>query len=251
MPTRIERLASNSTMHYRGDTCIEISPFTNYYLFTIYKESNDEKVDDHVPLNLTNLGTVWLSFINGDTKIRIPNYKNVENVDMANGEVVFRISEEEASRILALGNNTFYISTAITDGKTSSDETVLFSGSWNDYSLAMKSSLTETIQTLNATINSLETKLSSDTETYISQLDAAQIEIENLKAEKEALSAKIIELETKLSEIDSSYIDATIVSTETETKLIPKQAAQANMNDISFKADKMQVSSLNSAFKYK
>lgn len=107
MPTRIERLASNSTMYYRGDTCIEISPFTNYYLFTIYKESNDEKVDDGVPLNLTNLGTVWLSFINGDTKIRIPNYKNVENVDMANGEVVFRISEEEASRILALGNNTF------------------------------------------------------------------------------------------------------------------------------------------------
>ena len=251
MPTRIERLASNSTMYYRGDTCIEISPFTNYYLFTIYKESNDEKVDDHVPLNLTNLGTVWLSFINGDTKIRIPNYKNVENVDMANGEVVFRISEEEASRILALGNNTFYISTAITDGKTSSDETVLFSGSWNEYSLTMKSSLTETIQTLNATINSLETKLASDTETYVSQLDAAQIEIENLKAEKEALSAKIIELETKLSEIDSSYIDATIVSTKTETNLIPKPAAQANTNDIAFKADKMQVSSLNSAFKYK
>lgn len=249
MPTRIERLASNSTMYYRGDTCIEISPFTNYYLFTIYKESNDERVDDHVPLNLTNLGTVWLSFINGDTKVRIPNYKNAENVDMANGEVVFRISEEEASRILALGNNTFYISTAITDGKTSSDETVLFSGSWNEYSLAMKSSLTETIQTLNATINSLETKLASDAETYVSQLDAAQIEIENLKAEKETLSAKIIELETRLSEIDSSYIDATIVSTE--TNLIPKPAAQANMNDISFKADKMQVSSLNSAFKYK
>ncbi len=250
MPTRIEKLANNSTMYYRGDSCLEISPFTNYYMFTIYRESNDESVDDHLPLNLTNLGTIWLSFINGSTKIRIPNYKEVEDIDMANGEVVFRISEEDASRILALTNNTFYVSSAITDGKTSSDETVLFSGSWSEYSLAMKAALTDTVTNLKDTVRSLEEKIAADTESWTNKLENAQTEIENLKSENDRLSAQIIELENKLAEIDSSYIDATIVSQTSsqseDTNVMPREKVETG--NIEEDASRLQVASLKSAF---
>lgn len=267
MPNRIEKLASNSTMYYRGDTCLEISPFTNYYMFTIFRESDDERVDNHIPLNLTNLGTIYLSFISGETKIRIPNYTDAENVDMANGEVVFRIAESEASRILALTNKTFYVSSAITDGKTSSDETVLFSGSWNEYSAAMRSSLTETIQSLNETINDLRNQIAIDTDSWTVKLADAENKNDLLKAENEKLSAQIIELENKLAEARSSsgYIEANILSevlantgtsagtstspTETNYNKIPAEVKENDTQDVRYKADLLMVSSLKSTFK--
>jgi len=267
MPNRIEKLASNSTMYYRGDTCLEISPFTNYYMFTIFRESDDERVDNHIPLNLTNLGTIYLSFISGETKIRIPNYTDAENVDMANGEVVFRIAESEASRILALTNKTFYVSSAITDGKTSSDETVLFSGSWNEYSAAMRSSLTETIQSLNETINDLRNQIAIDTDSWNVKLADAENKNDLLKAENEKLSAQIIELENKLAEARSSsgYIEANILSevrtntgtsagtstspTETNYNKIPAEVKENDTQDVRYKADLLMVSSLKSTFK--
>lgn len=267
MPNRIEKLASNSTMYYRGDTCLEISPFTNYYMFTIFRESDDERVDNHIPLNLTNLGTIYLSFISGETKIRIPNYTDAENVDMANGEVVFRIAESEASRILALTNKTFYVSSAITDGKTSSDETVLFSGSWNEYSAAMRSSLTETIQSLNETINDLRNQIAVETDSWTVKLADAENKIDLLKAENEKLSAQIIEIENKLAEARTStgYIEASILSetrantgtsagtstspTETNYNKIPADVKENDMQDVRYKADLLMVSSLKSTFK--
>ena len=267
MPDRIEKLASNSTMYYRGDTCLEISPFTNYYMFTIYRESDDERVDKHIPLNLTNLGTIYLSFISGETKIRIPNYTDAENVDMANGEVVFRISESEASRILALTNKTFYVSSAITDGKTSSDETVLYSGSWNEYSAAMRSSLTETIQSLNDTVNNLREQLAAETDSWTVKLADAENKIDILKAENEKLSAQIIDLENKLAEAKTStdYIEANILSetrtdtgtssgtstspTEANYNKIPAEIKENDTQDVKYKADQLMVSSLKSTFK--
>lgn len=230
MTTRIERLANNSTMYYRGDTCMEISPFTNYYLFTIYRESNDESIDTHIPLNLTNLGTIWLSFINGKNKIRIPNYTQAENIDMANGEVVFRISEEQANRILALANKTFYISSAISDGKTSSDETVLYSGTWSEYSAAMKHSMTDTIQELKNTITSLNSKMTDDLREWTTKLETADNEIEYLKAENDRLNAKILELENQLSEAGNNYIEANIVNRV--SKVIPLPANKTAESDM-------------------
>jgi len=248
MPTRIEKLASNQTMYYRGDTCLEISPFTNYYMLTIYRESNDIKTDDHVPLNLTNLGTIWLSFISGETKIRIPNYTDAENVDMANGEVVFRIPEEDANRILALSNHTFYVSSSITDSNTSSDETVLFSGSWNEYSSAMRSSLTETIQSLSETITNLENKIATDTDAWNVKLSDLENENGKLKSEIDRLSAQIIELEAKLAEIDSSYIDANIISDNEIYRYVPTKPNDNDKQDLEYKASKLSAISLKSTF---
>ena len=218
MPTRIEQLASNSTMYYRGDQCMEIAPFDNYYMFTIYKESTDKEQDDSVPLNLTNLGSLYLSFINGEEEVRIENYKYAEDVDMANGEVVFRIGKADAKKIIALGSNTFYISSKITDGVTASDETVLYTGEWVDFATGMKTSLTSTIQTLNNNILDLQNKLTSLKEEYDVIIDSLNSEIENLKNEIKAKDATIKELQDTIDTYNSDvvdYITANIISTGT------------------------------------
>lgn len=228
MPTRIEQLASNSTMYYRGDQCMEIAPFDNYYMFTIYKESTDKEQDDSIPLNLTNLGSLYLSFINGEEEVRIENYKYAEDVDMANGEVVFRIGKEDAKKILALGSNTFYISSKITDGVTSSDETVLYTGEWVDFATGMQTSLTSTIQTLNNTILELQNKLASLKEEYDVMLDSLYSEIENLKNEIKAKDVTIKELQDTIDTYNSDvvdYITANIISTNNSNSSISTNTA--------------------------
>ena len=232
MPTRIEQLASNSTMYYRGDVCLEISPFTNYYMLTIYRESNDSSVDDSVPLNLTNLGRVYMSFMSGGEKIRIPNYTLAENVDMANGEVAFRISSEEAERILNFSNHTFYISTVIGDGNASSDETVLYSGQWSDYATAMQTSLTETINSLNGTISDLNIRITNLTETYESRISDLNTELDAKQSELDSLYARVSELEEQLAQIDTSYIEATIV--DESSKYIPNSPSVTSATDAKY-----------------
>lgn len=243
MPTRIQQLASNTTMYYRGDRCMEISPFTNYYLFTIYRESGDTEADNHVPLNLTNLGTVYLSFLSGDTKIRIPHYKDAENVDMANGEVAFRISESDAERILNLPTKTFYISTVIEDGKTSSDETVLYSGQWGDYASVMETSLTETIESLNATVGGLQSQLTSTVSEYEDKVADMQNTIDRLEAEKSALEAKLSELESLIA--SQNIVDATIVEDRTIPTKVKKNESTVSLESA---AEKMKVVTLKSVF---
>ena len=239
MPTRIEQLASNSTMYYRGDQCMEISPFDKYYMFTIYRESTDKEQDDSIPLNLTNLGSLYLSFINGEEEVRIENYKYAEDVDMANGEVVFRIGKDDAKKILALGSNTFYISSKITDGVTSSDETVLYTGEWVDFATGMQTSLTSTIQTLNNTILELQNKLSSLKEEYDVILDSLYSEIENLKNEINAKDVTIKELQDTIDTYNSDvvdYITANIISTgrtTVSTNTTNKENTTVNSHSIS------------------
>lgn len=243
MPTRIEKLASNSIMYYRSDMCLEISPFTNYYIFTIYKESSNTSINEHVPLNLTNLGTIWLSFISGSTRVRISHYKDAENVDMANGEVVFRISEQDANKILSLNNNTFYISSSITDGVSTSDETVLFSGQWSEYSQVMRSSLTETIDSLNESVKQLTEQRNNDLSVYESEINKRIKEIEVLKNENDNLRSTINDLEEKLNNINSSYINANIIK-DKNVNNIPLDSSKKVNNQMDYNLKRLEKSIL-------
>lgn len=212
--TRIEQLASNSTVYYRGDECMEISPFDNYYMFTLFRESADGQPDDSVPLDLTNTGSLFLSFTDGDSSVRVENYREAVNVDAANGEVVFRIGKEEAKRILSFSSRTFYVSAMMTDGRTSSDETVLYSGEWVEFSKGMKGSLTDTITSLKNTVLEQQARLQDAVDSYEARLASAQSEIDSLKADVESRDATIRNLRDTIDTYNSDvvdYIEANII----------------------------------------
>lgn len=241
MPTRIEKLASNSTLYYRGDVCMEVSPFTNYYLFTIYRESTDEEIDNQIPLDLTNLGTIYLTFISGDSKIRIPHSVGVEKVDMVNGEVLFRIAEEDANKILSLSNHTFYISSVVEGKNSASDETVFYTGQWIDYATGMQTSLTDTISQLNQEIKNLQVQFANQTDGYEFQIAELNNRIRDLMAENDALKAQMIQT-------PGSYIEANIVNED--PNIIPTPISPKTTTNLSAEltATNLERSTLKSQF---
>ena len=48
-------------------------------------------------------------------EIDILNHTQVDEVDLSQGEVLFRITRSDSKKILALTNNNFYISTKMVD----------------------------------------------------------------------------------------------------------------------------------------
>ena len=100
----------NEMIYAKGDTCLLINPFDTYHLFRIY---NNWNTDSKALLNLSDSGQrLYLVFKSKKTEIRIPEYENAGSsysVDKANGEVLFKITKENANNILAMSTNTFYL----------------------------------------------------------------------------------------------------------------------------------------------
>lgn len=123
---RFKNLSVNEEPLPQGQGIIKISPFDDYFLFTLY----DEIEGVNSPIDLSNVGTIFMVFFGKNDEIRIPNFTNVSDIDLSNGQVLFRISKDDSSKILALSNNNFYISTMMTDGEGRSDESVLYTGTF-------------------------------------------------------------------------------------------------------------------------
>ena len=96
--TVFENLSVSEAPLPQGDGSIRISPFDDYFLFTLY----DEKDGQNVPIDLSNVGTIYISFIGTNDEVKIPNYTNVNEINMSGGQVLFRISAENGKRILGL-----------------------------------------------------------------------------------------------------------------------------------------------------
>ena len=127
-----------------GDGTIRISLFDDYYLFTMFDEVDGEDT----PIDLTNVGDLYLNFIGDEDEIDILNHTQVDEIDLSKGEVLFRITRSDSKKILALSNNNFYISTKMidpADGSTS-DESVLYQGIWLSVDDANRTTLTRQIE---------------------------------------------------------------------------------------------------------
>ena len=123
---------------------IRISPFDDYYLFTLYDEVDGEDT----PIDLSNVGDIFLNFIGDTDDIDIKNHTQVAEVDLSQGEVLFRITRSDSKKVLALDNNNFYISTKMvdpTDGSIS-DESILYQGVWLAVDDANRTTLTSQIE---------------------------------------------------------------------------------------------------------
>lgn len=145
--TRFKKISSSETLLPQGDGIIKISPFDDYFLFTLFDENDGEDI----PIDLSNVGTIYISFIDDSNEIRIPNHTNVEDINMSTGEVLFKISKEKGKQILSLKNRNFYISTSMLTQDTennTSDESVLYTGKFLSITEAAEKSLTKKIQDL-------------------------------------------------------------------------------------------------------
>ena len=137
-------LAVNEKPLPQGDGIIRISPFDDYFLFTIYDEIDGEDT----PIDLSNVGDIFINFIGTTDEIDIKNHTQVAEVDLSQGEVLFRITRSDSKKILALDNNNFYISTKMVsalDGSTS-DESILYQGLWLSFDASSRITLTSQIE---------------------------------------------------------------------------------------------------------
>jgi hypothetical protein len=97
---------------------IAIPPFTSYYKFVVAKR----KGDDIEFVSFVNAENVILTFGDGKQKLKFNHISN-KDINMGEGEILFKISEANANTIRGMKNNKFYIS--VNNGI---DENMIMSG---------------------------------------------------------------------------------------------------------------------------
>ncbi len=121
---QVANLSDNETYYYQGEAYIGISPFDDYFLFNLVQEKNGEDI----PIDLTNTGDLYLSFLSNNSEVKIQNIKESNGIDPKHGQVLFKINKDQSKKILAFKDNNFYISSKLTTNGEESDESVLYTG---------------------------------------------------------------------------------------------------------------------------
>lgn len=210
---RFVNLSVNEEPLPQGDGVIRISPYDDYFLFTLYDEIDGEDT----PIDLSNVGNIYINFIGTSDEINIKNHTQVEEVDLSQGEVLFKISKSDSKKVFALDNNNFYISTKMideTDGSIS-DESVLYQGQWLGFDVANKVTLTAQLKDtqikysielaeLQAQRKLAEQALSTSTQTNAELL----LTVQALQTSNLELSDQVAELSADLSSTTISAINA-------------------------------------------
>ena len=262
----------NDTIYAKGDTCLLINPFDTYHLFRIY---NNWNTDSKSLLNLSDSGQkIFLIFKSNKTEIRIPEFDNsgsTYSVDRTNGEVLFKITKENANNILAMSSNTFYLTRLFEyydgDGKLiyTSGEEVIFTGKWADESRWSSSSLTAMIESLKKQLESANSQINSLTRTVNEQrlqLESSIEENQVLQERIEALESENEEIQRELSVYENANEFTSVVisdnatyqyykgDTEVDSKgnTISKKEFVKDMNESQL-LQKLENSQLNNKFK--
>ncbi len=222
----------------QGDGQIRISPFDDYVIFTIFDETGENGDLADSPIDLSNVGTLTLVFVGENDEIRIPNWTQVENVDLAQGQVLFRIDKENSKKILSLDNKNFYISTRMEDEFGISDESVLYTGTFLGLTDAAQESLT--------------TKMNAQSLLYSEELAKLQGEIDVLKTTVGQRNQTISEMVATLNALEQSNIslsDENAVLYEqldqSQSDLIVAESAAAQAASTFMKSAISQQSGLN------
>lgn len=231
---KFKNLSVNEEPKPQGEGVVRISPFDDYFLFTLYDEIDG--VDS--PIDLSNVGTIFMVFIGKTDEIRIPNYTNVQDVNLSSGQVLFRIGKDDSQKILALDNRNFYISTVMMDPNGMSDESVVYTGTFLSFDESAKVSISKQLEdtrldfsrqlaVLQNNINRLGLDISAKDSLISEQLAV----IEVLKQSNQNLSNEIRALSTR-------------VSSET-VELILDEAKNAQAAEEAAKRNRQQIRSIN------
>ena len=207
---RFVDLAVNETPLPQGDATIRISPFDDYFLFTLYDDVDGEDT----PIDLSNVGNIFMNFIGTTDEIDIKNHTQVEEVDLSQGQVLFRITRSDSKKILALNNNNFYISTKMIDESDGSisDESVVYQGIWLAFDDASRISLNSQIEEQRieysiqlGNLQDENTKLKEDNAFLVTSSGEDDLTIQQLQNSNTDL---IDEIAVLSADLDSTTVDA-------------------------------------------
>jgi hypothetical protein len=101
-----------------SDLVIQVFPFASYYKFKIAKKRGD----DLELINFDQVKSMTLNFVDGKVRKKFNHIAN-KNINMAAGEILFKIDEGNVSQIRTMTNRSFYI--ALDNG---SEEIVVIKG---------------------------------------------------------------------------------------------------------------------------
>lgn len=101
-----------------SDLTISVFPFASYYKFKIARKRGD----DFEFINFDSVKNLTLNFVDGKVRKRFNHIPN-KNINMSNGEILFKIDEGNISQIRTMTTRSFYI--AMDNG---SEETVIMKG---------------------------------------------------------------------------------------------------------------------------
>ena len=237
---RFVNLAVNEQPLPQGDATIRISPFDDFFLFTLF----DEIENEDTPIDLSNVGNIFINFIGTNDEIDIKNHTQVAEVDLSKGQVLFRITRSDSKKILALDNNNFYISTKMidpTDGSIS-DESVLYQGLWLAVGDANRTTLTSQIEEQRleysielAKLQAENQALKKENSELVNSAQEDTLTIQALQNSNEELTNEIAELSKDLK--------------STKIELINRRAKEAQAFSIRQIKKKQQIRAIKQAAK--
>lgn len=119
------RNESTKTVYGQGDASIIVTPFDNYYMFTILKKDG---YATPIPLDLGSGVKYQMVFIGNDgKKIKIDQLQDQHIANPSKGEILFKIPENISEKILAFQNRNWWIVSKFADGA----ETSVYQGTHN------------------------------------------------------------------------------------------------------------------------
>jgi hypothetical protein len=223
-----------------GEAAVSLSPFDNFILFVLYDNTLQEATGAKQPqlLDLTNMGTFYLSFKDESTgeEVRVSNYTNVKDLSPIKGELLFKVTKEEAGKIINFNSRNFYISSRLELNDAKSDETLVYFGKWYK--------IDEQIQTRDSEIIAeLNKQIASSSIATVSELEALNLSLTTLKAQNVSLTDENNNLKRSLSQASEMLAQYNITMSNTikgllsgDTKAISMEGVvSANMLNVSNK----------------
>jgi len=159
---KIDSLSLNDEKKEQGNGYIGISPFDDYFLFNVFKEIEGEDV----AMDLSKVGTLYINFYGESEDVKIKNYTNVEDIDLTQGQVLFKITKSDGKKILKFKDNSFYISSRLEVDNQISDETVIYTGKYYEFRSIPDIKNTDQISTITAQANAQITTLTKLNDLY-------------------------------------------------------------------------------------
>ena len=94
---RFVNLSVNENALPQGDATIRISPFDDYFLFTLYDEVDSEDT----PIDLSDVGNIFINFMGTNDEINVKNHTQVAEVDLSQGQVLFKITKSDSKKVIS------------------------------------------------------------------------------------------------------------------------------------------------------